>query len=143
VVQLWWLACERKLCPKGKHRFRALSPHGGIDAKNLTRAGDAASDLATAMRLPRQSDELLQSQLDHDTALRALKARVDDRPLDAMRAFLDRGFEETDENLFGQAAGRYVDRNLNRQGLDADEREGSQFGAIDGSSPSRAGRGLG
>ena len=67
-------------------------------------------------------------QVDHDAALRALKARVDHRPLDAMRAFLDRGFREKTRTWLGQAAWRYIDLDLDGQGLDADERERLEFG---------------
>ena len=67
-------------------------------------------------------------QVDDDAALRALKARVDHRPLDAMRAFLDGGLGQSDQNVFGQTAGRDIDLDLNGQGIDADEREGFEFG---------------
>ena len=45
-----------------------------------------------------------------------------------MRAFLDRGLREADEDLFGQTAGGEIDLDLNGQGLDADERERLEFG---------------
>ena len=67
-------------------------------------------------------------QVDDDAALRALKAGVDHRPFDAVRAFLDRGLRKADKDLFRQTAGGDIDFDLNRQGVDADEREGFEFG---------------
>ena len=49
-----------------------------------------------------------------------------------MRALLDGGLGQPDEDLFGQAAGGDVDLDLNGQGLDADEREGFEFGEHNG-----------
>ncbi len=67
-------------------------------------------------------------QVDDDAALRALEARVDHRPLDAMRAFLDGRLGKADQDLLGQSAGGDIDLDLDGQGLDADEREGFEFG---------------
>ena len=45
-----------------------------------------------------------------------------------MRAFLDGGLGKSDKNVFRQTAGGDIDLNLNRQGINADEREGFEFG---------------
>ncbi len=54
-----------------------------------------------------------------------------------MRAFLDRRFGQADENGFGQGAGRDIDLDLDRQGVDAQERKGLQFGQHGRVSPKR------
>ena len=67
-------------------------------------------------------------QVDDDAVLRPLEAGVDDRPLDAVRAFLDGRLGQADQNGFRQPGGRDVDLDLDRQGVDAQQREGFEFG---------------
>ena len=63
--------------------------------------------------------QLGRGQVDDDAVLRADEAAVDHRPLDAVRALLDRRFGQADEDRLGQRARRDVDLDLDRQGVDA------------------------
>ncbi len=67
-------------------------------------------------------------EVDDDAIVRPDEAAVDQRPLDAVRAFLDRRFGQADEDRLGQRAGRDIDLDLDRHGVDADEREGVELG---------------
>ena len=51
--------------------------------------------------------------------LRAHEAGVDHRPLDAVRALLDGRLGQADQHGLGQRAGRDVDLDLDRHGVDA------------------------
>lgn len=67
-------------------------------------------------------------QVDHDAVLRADEAAVDHRAFNAMRAFLDRLLGEAHEDRLGQRGGGDVDLDFDREGFDAQEREGVEFG---------------
>ena len=58
-------------------------------------------------------------QVDDHAVLRALEARVDDRPLDPVGALLDGRLRQPDQHGFRQPGGRNVDLHLHRQGVDA------------------------
>ncbi len=72
--------------------------------------------------------QLGRGEVDDDAVVRAHEAGVDERPLDAMRALLDGRFGQADEHGLGQRAGRDIDLDLDRQGVDAEEREGVELG---------------
>jgi hypothetical protein len=67
-------------------------------------------------------------EIDHDPIDGPLIAAVDERPLDAMRAFLNRGLREPDQNRLRQRPGRNIDFDLNRQGLDPNQRISGKLG---------------
>ena len=66
-------------------------------------------------------------QVDDDATGRPIEAEIGEGPLDAVDAFLHGGFGEADENRLGHAGGR-IDFDLDRHGVDADEREGTDLG---------------
>jgi len=67
-------------------------------------------------------------QVDHHAVLRPQITGVDQRPLDARNALLDRGLGQPDQRGLGQRAGRNVDLHLDRQGVDSDQRKSAQLG---------------
>ena len=62
--------------------------------------------------------KVCRSQIDHHPVLRADEPRIDQGPLDPMRALLDRRLRQPDEHRLGQSGGRDVHLHLDRQGLD-------------------------
>ena len=58
-------------------------------------------------------------KVDNHAVLRALEARVDDRPLYPVRALLDGRLRQPDQDGFRQPGGRNVHLDLHRQGVDA------------------------
>ena len=110
---------------------RASSPTTAYSCEPLGRDLPAAGQDAQRDRQIERGGLLGQigrGQVDDDAVLRPLEAGVDHRPLDAVRAFLDRRLRQADENVLRQARGRDIDLDLDRQGVDADEREGFEFG---------------
>ena len=67
-------------------------------------------------------------EVDHHPIIRPQEARVHHRPLDAVRAFLDRRLGKSDQNRFGKCAGRDVHLHLDRHRLDADQRKRAKLG---------------
>jgi magnesium chelatase family protein len=64
----------------------------------------------------------------HHTILRPHKAGVHKRALNSMRALFHRCLGQAHENCFRQCAGRDIDLNLDRQGLDSQQRKSLQLG---------------
>ena len=65
-------------------------------------------------------------QMDDHSILRPLKTRVDACLFDAVRPFLDGRLGQSDQHNFRQSGRR--DINLDRQGVDSQERKGFQLG---------------
>ena len=61
-------------------------------------------------------------EIDDDAIDGPLIAAVDQRPLDPRRALLDGRLGHADQDGFGQRPGRDIDFDLNRQGLDPEQR---------------------
>ncbi len=112
-------------------------PHDGIVA------GPVETDLAAAHQEPQRDRQVeavgifLQvgrSEVDHDPVDRAAVSGVDDRPLDAVRALLDGGFRQADENRLGHRRGRDIDLDFNGRSVDADQCVGKELGEHDATS---------
>jgi hypothetical protein len=67
-------------------------------------------------------------EVDDDPVDGARVTAVDQRPLDPMDAFFDRRLGKAHENRFWQGTGRNIDLNLDRLGLDSEQRVRKQLG---------------
>lgn len=67
-------------------------------------------------------------QVDDDAVDGPHIAAVDERPFDAMRALLDGGFGQSDEDRLGHGRRRDIDLHLDRPGVDAEQGIRQQFG---------------
>ena len=85
-------------------RSAAICPLPARMPRAIGRSNDAAS-----------FGQIGRGQVDDDAILRALEAGVDDRPFDAVRAFLDGRFGQADQHRLRQAARRDIDLDLDRQ----------------------------
>ena len=83
---------------------------------------------------PASLGQLRRGEVDDDAVARADEAAVGQGPLDAVRAFLDGGLRQADENRLGQCAGRDIHLDFDRHGVDADERERMELGEHGGNS---------
>ena len=66
-------------------------------------------------------------QVDHDPILGTQEARVDDRALDTMRAFLDGRFGKSHQHRLRNRTRRDVDFHFNRQRFDPEQRKRIQL----------------
>ena len=75
-------------------------------------------------------------KVDDHAVLRTLEAGVDYRPFDAVRAFLYGRLGQADQDGLRQSGGRDIDFHLDRQRVDAQQRECLQFSKHGGIVPS-------
>ena len=66
--------------------------------------------------------EVGRGQVDHDAVDRPAESRVDDRPLDPVRALADRGLGQAHQHRLGRRRERDVDLDFHGGGVDPDER---------------------
>ena len=74
--------------------------------------------------------EIGRGQVDHDAIDRPAVSRVDDRPLDPVRALLDGRLGQADQHRLGHRRGRDVDLDLDRRGVDADQVYDESFASM-------------
>ena len=133
-------------CPptrRRRHRHRERALHRPRAAVERELADDRVLIEQLALELPAAGEnadgdrqieragtlrQLGRGQIDHDAILRPHEAAVDHRPLDAMRALLHRLLGQADEHRLRQRAGRDIDLDFDRQGVDAQQRKGVQLG---------------
>ena len=71
--------------------------------------------------------QISRGKIDDGAVDRIEVAGVFDCPFDAVGAFLDGGFGQSDENGFGHADVGAIDFDFDRNGIDSQQRKGFQF----------------
>ena len=123
---------ERRKTAKALERATPFVRRRLAESMNLRRAPDVRFQYDENIERQERVESLLRQiargKIDHDPILRADEPAVDDRPLDAMRAFLDRRLGQSDQRRFGHCRRRQIDFNLDRHRFDTQKRERFEIG---------------